>query len=597
MTDDGTSDSGLRNLWRFMAFTRPYWVWVVIGSFTGLVRMVPQLYLPPLVKAIIDRVVTSTGSVSDRMAVGWHMLWPFALWMLTVHVVATIGRMYWAQIAAVNAIRDIRFQLFDHLQRLSLAFHTRRPSGSIVSRVMTDVNSAQYIFDLVFIQAFQVTLISVVICIYFFVRDWQWALVSLATVPLYLVTTRLVSRPMREASKQTLEMMSTMSGYLNERMAMIREVQAFTAETREKRAVRREVEQLKRYALRQHFFNALLIAASEITRFLGQVAVVFFGTWRVMAHAHGTTVGDIFLFYIYTGMLYGMFDFFANFNLQFQTAIAGADRVFEFFDTVPAIQDAPGAKRLNAKRPPAVSFDHVRFCYPTDEPAVVLDDITLDVQPGWRVVLVGESGAGKSTLMNVLPRFYDIAGGAIRIDGQDLRAVTMRSLRRAIGIVPQEPALFTGTIWENILYGRRDAPEEEVRAAARAANAEEFIEGLPNGYETIVGERGVGLSGGQIQRIAIARAFLKDPKILILDEATSNLDAVSEALVLQALDRLAQGRTTFIIAHRLSVARDADLVVVLDRGHIAETGAHADLLARGGLYANLWERQMIGTAP
>jgi subfamily B ATP-binding cassette protein MsbA len=586
----------MRNLWRFMAFTRPYWPWVVIGSVTGLVRMVPQLYLPPLMKSIIDKVVTAPGALEARLAVGWHMLLPFAVWMLTVHIVASTGRLYWSQFAATSAIRDIRFQLYDHLQRLSLAFHTQRPSGSIVSRVMTDVNSAQYIFDLVFIQAFQVTFISLVVCTMLFLRDWQWALVALGTVPLYLVTTRLVSRPMRQASRQTLETMSTMSGYLAERMSMIREVQAFTAETREKRTVRREVEQLKRYALRQHFLNAMLISASEITRFLGQVAVVFFGAWRVIS-GHGATVGDILLFYSYTGTLYNAFDFFANFNMQYQQAAAGADRVFEFFDTDRSIADAPGAKRLNAHRPPAVAFDHVRFSYPTDDPTVVLDDITLDVQPGWRVVLVGESGAGKSTLMNVLPRFYDVQGGRITIDGQDIRSVTVRSLRRAIGIVPQEPALFTGTIWENILYGRRDAPEEEVRAAARAANAEEFIQELPNGYETIVGERGVGLSGGQIQRIAIARAFLKDPKILIMDEATSNLDAVSEALVLQALDRLAQGRTTFIIAHRLSVAREADLVVVLDRGRITETGTHADLLARGGLYAELWERQMIGTAP
>ena len=225
---------------------------------------------------------------------------------------------------------------------------------------------------------------------------------------------------------------------------------------------------------------------------------------------------------------------------------------------------------------------------------ITLDDINLEVQPGWRVVLVGESGAGKSTLMNILPRFYDIQQGRILIDGQDIRQATLNSLRRAIGIVPQEPVLFTGTIWENILYGRRDAPREQVSAAAALANADEFISALPDGYDTIVGERGVGLSGGQIQRIAIARAFLKDAPLLILDEATSNLDALSEAQVLQALDRLAAGRTTFIIAHRLSVARQADLIVVLQAGKIVEQGTHDTLLAAGGVYHGLWQRQMVG---
>jgi len=585
-------DPGLRNLWRFMRFTRPYWLWVVIGCVTGLVRMVLMLYMPYFIGRIIDQVILAKGPVEGRLHTMWMMLIPFGV-LLGIHAVATMGRMYWAQIATVNAIRDIRFHLFDHLQRLSLAFHIERPSGAIVSRVMNDVNAAQYIFDLIFIQAFQVTFNAIIICSYLVIKDWRLALVSISTVPLFVITTRLVSRPMRQASRQALETMSSISGFLQERMAMIREVQAFTAETKEKRQVRREVETLKKYALRQQLFTAVLIGASEITRFLGKAIFLCYGAYRVIFG--GVPLGVFTAFNFYQDMLLGPFEFFANLFTQIQTAAAAADRVFEFFDTVPAIQDAAGAKRLAARRPPAVTFEQVSFNYPSANPVAVLNDISLEVKPGWRVVLVGESGAGKSTLMNVLPRFYDIQRGRILIDGQDIRAVTMRSLRQAIGIVPQEPALFTGTIWENILYGRRDAPEEEVRAAARAANADEFIQQLPQGYETIVGERGIGLSGGQIQRIAIARAFLKDPKILIMDEATSNLDALSEALVLQALDRLAHGRTTFIIAHRLSVAREADLIVALHAGRIAEAGTHPELLAAGGLYAALWERQMVGS--
>lgn len=272
--------------------------------------------------------------------------------------------------------------------------------------------------------------------------------------------------------------------------------------------MRREVETLKKYALRQYMLSSFLLSASEITRYLAITIMLIFGTYRILTHH--ATVGDLALFTGYLGLLLGPLDFFSNLYTQLHTTAAAADRVFEFLDTASAIQDVEGAKRLLPHRPPTVSFNHVYFSYPTDNPMVVLRDISIEAKPGWRVVLVGESGAGKSTLMNILPRFYDIQQGSIIIDGQNIREVTLHSLRRAIGIVPQEAVLFTGTIWENILYGRRDAPEEAVRAAAKAANAEEFILELPNGYETIVGERGVGLSGGQIQRIAIARAFLKD---------------------------------------------------------------------------------------
>ena len=442
------------------------------------------------------------------------------------------------------------------------------------------------------IQSFQQLLIAGVSCSLMLMHDWRWALVSLSTLPVFLITTRLVRRPMRRASRETLESTSRISGQVYERMAMIREVQAFTAEIHEKKRVRREVEMLKRYTLRQQFFSALMLAASEITRFSGIMVMLCYGAFRVM-HGHAT-VGDFVMFAGYQTMLLGPLDFFSNLYTQLSTSAAAADRTFEFFDTTPSVADAPAVERLLPRRPPAVTFEHVSFSYPSDNPVIILNDINLEVQPGWRVVLVGESGAGKSTLMNILPRFYDIQKGRIIIDGQDIRLAKLNSLRRAIGIVPQEPVLFTGTIWENILYGRRDAPREEVTAAAALANADEFINALPAGYDTIVGERGVGLSGGQIQRIAIARAFLKDAPLLILDEATSNLDALSESQVLQALDRLAAGRTTFIIAHRLSVARQANLIVVLQAGKIVEQGTHEALLAAGGVYYGLWQRQMVG---
>lgn len=580
---------GRKSLLRYLGFSRPYWPWLAIASITGLVRMVPNLFLPWFVGRVIDRVL-GAGGQSANMRELWLIVLAFIAIML-LHIPASLGRLYGAQIAATSAIRDIRYKLFDRLQHLSLSFHHTRPTGAIVARLMNDVATAQNIFDILFIQAFQQLLIAATITIYLFSRDWKWALVCFAALPVYLITTRLVRQPLRHASRAMLESTAQMTGYVQERLSMIREVQAFTAEVHEKRRVRREVEGLRKYTLRQQMLNTLLITASEVTRYSGSVIIVIYGVYRVL-HG-GATAGDVTTFFLYQQQLLGPLEWFSNMYASLNSAEVAAERVFDFFDTEPLVKDAADAKRLSCHHPPKVVVAGVSFSYPGSE-RLVLHDVSFTAEAGTRVVLVGESGAGKSTLMSILPRFYDIQQGSILIDNQELRAVTIRSLRHAIGIVPQEPVLFSGTIWENILYGRRDAPQEIVREAARAANAHDFIMELPNGYETLVGERGVGLSGGQIQRIAIARAFLKDSPILILDEATSNLDALSESLVLQAIDRLSSGRTTFIIAHRLSVARTADQILLLENGRIIERGTHSELLATQGAYFNLWQRQMSG---
>jgi len=589
------SDNGLRNLWRFMAFTKPYKIWLIGASVSGLLRMILPLYMPTFVKNVIDNVLSKPGLSDDqRFGVLWSMM-PLFIAIIAMHAVVTLGRIYLSQVAATNAVRDIRYMLFDHLQRLSLEFHNQRPTGTIVSRLMNDVTIAQGAFDTIFIVAAQQILLTFAISGYLLFLDWQWALVSFVTLPVFIITTHLLREPVRQASRQVLETNSRISGHLQERIAMIREVQSFTAEDYETRRVQGQVRVLRGHTLRQFFLSAILVAASEITRTVGLVIMLIFGVYRVLnGHA---TVGDVTAFYLYVGMLLAPIEILSNLYTTLHTTAVAADRVFEFFDTTPHIRDAPDAVALTTARPPGVRFEHILFAYPDDPANPVLKDVNLIIEPGWRVVLVGGSGSGKSTLMNLLSRFYSPGEGSVKIDGQDIRRVTTQSLRQTLGIVPQQPVLFRGTIRDNILYGRRGASDDEIRAAAVSANAEQFILKLPQGYDTVVGERGVGLSGGQIQRIAIARAFLKDPAVLIMDEATSSLDANSEALVLDALDRLASGRTTFIIAHRLSVARTADRVIVMQHGKIVEEGGHEELLEKGGFYRELWEQQMVGSIP
>jgi len=387
-----------------------------------------------------------------------------------------------------------------------------------------------------------------------------------------------------------LESTEQMSGHVHERFGMIREVQSFGAEGAEQQRVWHHTERLRSHSVRHSLLNGVLTAAGEGTTYLGLAVVLLFGIYCVSAGK--VRIGDFTTFYLFTQRLFTPVQWLTGSYGQLQTAVSATERIFEFFDTEPKVQDSPGAMALELKGAPAVRLENVCFSYPVDKPQIVLKNLSFEISPGSRVALVGPSGGGKSTTLSLLPRFYDVQSGRILIGNRDVSDVTVESLRKAIGIVPQEPVLFSGTIRENILYGRRGASEDEVLHAANAANAHGFIMEQEAGYDSVVGERGVGLSGGQVQRIAIARAFLKDPPILIMDEPTSNLDAVSESLILEAIDRLARGRTTFLVAHRLSVARSADVVLVIDDGQLLEMGPHEELLDLGGIYCDLWRRQV-----
>ncbi len=583
----------MRNLLRFLKYSKPYWLMLLVALVASVARMVMSTYMPYYAGKVVDFAIEAFDKGTITGTAAWDQIRTLTYWfagLLILHVFFTIGRVHLPQRASAAIIRDIRHQLFAHLQRLSLGFHTSRPSGAIASRVITDVQSAQTSMELGVIVTCQASLQMLIIAIVMLVLNWQWALISFAVVPVFFLTTHFLARPMQEASERMLASTEKMSGHVNERFGMIREVQSFGTEHKEQEQVWEHTETLRGHSVRHSLFSGMLVAGGEGTQFLGLAIVLLSGVY--LASQEQISAGKIMMFYLYTQRLFTPVQWLTAAYGQTQIAISATGRIFEFFDTEPKIQNAPHASEMDLQYPPAVQFSGVRFSYPADTPQIVLDDMSFEVPGGSRVVLVGPSGGGKSTTLSLLPRFYDVQGGQIFINNQDIRDVTVGSLRKMIGIVPQEPVLFTGTIRDNILYGSPDADENAMLRAATSANAHDFIMEQPDGYDTVVGERGVGLSGGQIQRIAIARAFLKNPPILILDEPTSNLDAVSETLILEAIDRLAAGRTTFVIAHRLSVARSADVILFIEDGRLVEQGTHEQLLARKGAYHDLWTRQV-----
>jgi len=487
-------------------------------------------------------------------------------------------------------------ELFSHLQGLSLRFHGRRPTGDLVKRVTSDSSCVRALVINVFVPL----LTSLVSLVTMFAVMWRLdrslSLVALAAAPLLGLLIRVFARPMQERMNEQLQLEGEMMSTAEQTLRALPIVQAFG----------REQQQDERYSTLgrrtgQAYLRAVgaqlgfRIGASSITA-LGTAMVMLVGGFHVLRGS--LSVGSLLVFLSYLASLYSPLETLAYLSSGFVAAAAGAQRVLEVWDTQEGVRDLPGARPLPL-RPPGqrghVQWEKVAFGYEPGRP--VLHNIDLEVRPGETIALVGPTGAGKSTLVSLVPRFFDPWEGRVLIDGVDIRGVQLASLRSRLAIVLQEPFLFALTVAENIAYGRPDAHRSEIEAAAVAANADEFIRKLPSGYDTVIGERGATLSGGQRQRIAIARALLKDAPILILDEPTSALDTHTEWQVLEALERLMQGRTTIIIAHRLSTVQRADRIVVLKEGKIEETGAHQDLLEKGGLYSRLHGLQVGRPAP
>ncbi|HEV8473213.1 MAG TPA: ABC transporter ATP-binding protein [Methylomirabilota bacterium] len=543
----------------------------VLGSLPPPAPLAAIAAMLPTSPAVSLLVVLAAGLVALQAVVG-------TLTMVGTNLLVAIG---------LRMVFRLRSRLFDHVQRLSLAFHDATPVGDSLYRVTWDTYAAQSLVNSAVIPAVTATATLVGIAIVMLSRDWTIAAAALAVaVPLTLLIRRL-DRPLSEHALRVHERESAVSSRVQETLTGIRAVQAFGREALEHAHFERQAEA----SLRAHVKLIVLQTGSHALigsiMAAGTAAVILLAGRQALAGR--LTPGDVVLLAAYVAMLYKPLETLAYTAVAVQAAAAGGRRVLQVLDAVPDVTDAPEAMPLRARPHGEIAFEAVSFAYRPGVPA--LRDVTLRIAPGETLAVVGPSGAGKSTLASLLVRFYDPTAGRITLDGRDLRSITLASLRDQVALVLQEPLLFGASVRENIAYGRADASEADILAAARAAGAHDFITALPAGYKTPIGERGVSLSGGQRQRLAIARAFVKDAPMLILDEPTSALDAESEAALLAALERLMQGRTTLIIAHRLSTLRNAARIAVLRDGALVAVGTHEALLAESDLYSRLWRLQ------
>ncbi|MEZ4605470.1 MAG: ABC transporter transmembrane domain-containing protein [Deinococcales bacterium] len=577
------SPEDLAQLKRLFAFTKPYRRYLILGILAVGVASLLGLVFPAMVRELFNSAFLSEGGMGKLNLIALSMLVVFAL-----QAFFNYFRTYYLALVGEGVVADLRKKVFEHLMSLPISFFESRKTGEITSRLSSDVTTVQAVVSQALAQFLSQGITLVGGTIYLCFLNYKLTLVMLAVLPAVIIAGSYFGRQLRKVSTGFQDKVADANASAEEAITGIRIVKSFTAEKLESERYGEKIASSYEVALRRAKIRALFIPSIIMAMFIGISTVLWVGGRLVIAGE--LPGGDLIAFLLLTVFVAGSIGSFTGLYSQFQEALGASKRIFELLDERSDLAKTEEPLQLSQSQG-EVRFEQVSFGYGDRGEENVLKDINLHARPGEVIALVGPSGSGKSTLVSLIPRFYDPSEGNIYLDGKPLSHISLENLRGHIGIVPQESQLFSGTIFENIRYGRPEASFDEVIMAAKAANADEFISAFPQGYETIVGERGIKLSGGQRQRVAIARALLKNPRILILDEATSSLDSESEALVQEALEHLMQGRTTFVIAHRLSTIRNADRILVLEDGNFIQEGTHESLLVQGGLYKELHDKQ------
>ncbi|MEJ8548268.1 ABC transporter ATP-binding protein [Brevibacillus borstelensis] len=583
---------------RYMKYVKPYAKQIIGTIFIGIIKFSIPLLLPLIIKYVIDDLLPSPMPQSEKLTqLFWLMAGAFFVFTV-IRAPVEYYRQYFAQWVSSRILFDIRNQLFDHLQRLSMRYYNNHKTGEVISRVINDVESTKSFIDTGLMNLWlDLITIGMTLTVMMYM-DAELTVVSILVFPLYGFSVKYFYKRLRQLTRERSAALAHLQGHLHERVNGMSMIRSFALEEHENKQFAKENNHFLTKALALTRWNANTFAVVNTITDIAPLLVISYAGYQVI---NGTmSIGTLVAFYAYLDRLYTPLRRLVNSSTTLTQAVASMDRMFEFIDESYDITDKPDAGVLpvdpeTGRIRGEVRFEDVSFRY-RDEGPLVLEKINLTIQPGETVAIVGMSGGGKSSLISLLPRFWDVTEGRITVDGVDIRDIKQQNLRGHIGMVLQDNILFSESARVNIMMGNPDATEQAVIEAAKAANAHDFIMELPEGYDTELGERGVKLSGGQKQRIAIARVFLRDPGILILDEATSALDLESEHMIQESLARLTHGRTTIIVAHRLSTITHADKIVVMKEGRIVEQGRHEELLEQKGVYHNLWNVQDLGTS-